>query len=81
MCCDTLAISQRAELSSAIETGNDTYEVSVGPNLRKRQLMEEAQNPENVSSTQLWNLMAMATRTPNQTMSVGAVLYPATRGR
>lgn len=45
MCCDTLAISQRAELSSAIETGNDTYEVSVGPNVQKRQ--EEAQNPEN----------------------------------
>lgn len=49
VCCDTLAISQRAELSSAIETGNDTCEVSVGPNDRKRQLMEDAQNPENVS--------------------------------
>lgn len=50
MRCDTLVISQRAELSSAIKTGNDTYEVSVGSNVRKRQLMEEAQSPENVSS-------------------------------
>lgn len=50
MWCDTLAISQRAELSSAIETGNDTYEVSVGAKVRKRQMMEEAQNPENDSS-------------------------------
>lgn len=48
MCWDTLAISQRAELPSAIETGNDTCEVSVGPSVRRRQLMEEAQNPENV---------------------------------
>lgn len=35
VCCDTLVSSQRAELSSAIETRNDTYEVSVGPKVLK----------------------------------------------
>lgn len=70
MCCDT---------SGPFPTGNDTYEVSEGPNVRKRKLMEEARNPENVSSNP--TLEPHGNGDQKQTMSVGAVLYPATRGR